>query len=341
GNAAHDTEGYDESCEEDAGKSIPSNVVHGAFTQKATAKKDMVYVQFREGLKQTAFVEGQEVYECTGGTSSKNVVFPAPHLGASSATLAQLAEVASFDLKTIIVVGIGMRGGSLKGKVPDAVVEARGDLVVYPVKTRNGTYYVVSVGPKVSPGSRGAPAAQVARGKPTAQKPAPQGELAAAPSKRSAAQRQKTPAISSLRQRQTQPAESARGAARRGASSKSPIEALCRFPIAFGAWFARPLTSELGVTPVQVSCMSLRAGACAPAAGASLRRARARLWLLARRATTASSPTPTPPPTGSNAQQTTGTRSLNTISVSCTSRASACRCRTTSPCGAGWTPLFC
>mmetsp|Transcript_8765 Transcript_8765/g.30930 ORF Transcript_8765/g.30930 Transcript_8765/m.30930 type:complete len:206 (+) Transcript_8765:33-650(+) len=94
GNAAHDTEGYDESCEEsceeDAGKSIPSNVVHGAFTQKATAKKDMVYVQFREGLKQTAFVEGQEVYECTGGTSSKNVVFPAPHLGASSATLARV-----------------------------------------------------------------------------------------------------------------------------------------------------------------------------------------------------------------------------------------------------------
>ncbi|KAJ1444283.1 hypothetical protein M885DRAFT_553336, partial [Pelagophyceae sp. CCMP2097] len=172
----------------------------------------------------TAFVEGQEVYECTGGTSSKNVVFPAPHLGASSATLAQLAEVASFDLKTIIVFGIGMRGGSLKGKVPDAVVEARGDLVVYPVKTRNGTYYVVSVGPKVSPGSRGAPAAQVARGKPTAQKPAPQGELAAAPSKRSAAQRQKTPAITSPRQRQTQPAETARGAARRGASSKSPIE---------------------------------------------------------------------------------------------------------------------
>ncbi|KAJ1448779.1 hypothetical protein M885DRAFT_129236 [Pelagophyceae sp. CCMP2097] len=90
GNAAHDTEGYDESCEEDAGKSIPSNVVHGAFTQKATAKKDMVHVQFREGLKQTAFVEGQEVYECTGGTSSKNVVFPAPHLGASSATLARV-----------------------------------------------------------------------------------------------------------------------------------------------------------------------------------------------------------------------------------------------------------
>ncbi|KAJ1446367.1 hypothetical protein M885DRAFT_546808 [Pelagophyceae sp. CCMP2097] len=173
----------------------------------------MVHVQFRKGLKQTAFVDGQEVYECTGGTSSKNV-----------ATLAQLAEVASFILKTIIAVGIGMRGGSLKGKVPDAVVEASGDLVAYPVKTRNGTYYVVFVEPKDSPGSRGAPAAQVARGKPTAQKPAPQGELAAAPSKRSAAQRQKTPAISSLRQRQTQPAESARGAARRGASSKSPIE---------------------------------------------------------------------------------------------------------------------
>ncbi|KAJ1448255.1 hypothetical protein M885DRAFT_574620 [Pelagophyceae sp. CCMP2097] len=179
-------EGESES-DEDAGESFQNNIVRGASIPKTKAKKDAVKVQIRLGLKQI------------------------------SATLLQIATVASLDLQTVLVVGVGLRGNSLIGKIPGAVVEARGATVVRPINTKNGIVYVVSIGPKVSAGSRGVPAAQGAQGEPTAHKPASAGVLAAAAAKRSAAQREKTPATSSMRQPQAQPA------VRRGASSAAPI----------------------------------------------------------------------------------------------------------------------
>lgn len=194
--------------EEDEDKSFQNNVVNRdrAFLKKP-AKKDELKVQLREGLRQVVFGEGCEKYECAGGGAKKNKLFLAPHLSPTSATLSQLATVVSLDLRRVVAVGIGMQNDSLRGKVPGRVVEALGNTVVHPFKTKTGIYYVISTGPTVTPGSRDTPAVQGARAAPTAQKPASRGDLAAAASsKRLPAPRPKTPAASSLRPPQAQPA---------------------------------------------------------------------------------------------------------------------------------------